>query len=146
MTVIHRLSIKPTNVEQWWWCCEPVYITAMMATKASICVFLLRIAVKAVHKSIIWTVLAVHQLYSVFFFFIFVFQCQPAQYFWTRWTGAKGSCLNPQIAVDTLYAFSAISCAGDWILGILPIFIVWSLQMNTRTKMSVAVILAVGAV
>lgn len=117
----------------------------MMATKASICVFLLRIAVKPLHKYIIWGVLIIHELYSVAFFFIFIFQCYPSTYFWTQYTGGTGSCLDPQVVVDSLYAFSAISCAGDWILGLLPIAIVWTLQMNRRTKWSVAGILAVGA-
>jgi hypothetical protein len=117
----------------------------MMLLKASICVFLLRIAVAPLHKWIIWGVLLVHEVYSVFFFFIFVFQCVPATYFWTRFTGGKGKCINPKISVDVFYVYSAISCAGDWILGILPIFIVWKLQMNKRTKISVACILAVGA-
>lgn len=116
-----------------------------MALKASICVFLLRIAVAPVHRIIIWITIGVHEVYSIFFFFIFVFQCVPSAYFWTKYTGGKGKCMNPRVSVDAFYGYSAISCAGDWILGILPVFIVWKLQMNNRTKASVAAILAVGA-
>lgn len=117
----------------------------MMALKASIGVFLLRIAVARPHKIIIWSVIIVHEVYSVFFFFLFVLQCRPAAYFWTKYTGGSGTCVNPKLTVDAFYGYSAISCAGDWILGIIPIFIVWNLQMNVRTKVSVACILAVGA-
>lgn len=77
---------------------------------------------------------------------LFILQCRPSAYFWTRFTGGKGTCLNPKIVVDATYVYSAISCAGDWTLGILPIFVVWNLQMNARTKLSVALILAMGAV
>ena len=52
---------------------------------------------------------------------------------------------NPKIIVDAFYGYSAISCLADWILGIIPVFLVWNLQMNKRTKLSVAAILAVGA-
>jgi hypothetical protein len=117
----------------------------MMALKASIGVFLLRIAVAPIHKMIIWGVIIVHEAYSVFFFFLFVLQCRPSAYFWTKYTGGSGTCVNPKLTTDAFYGYSAISCAGDWILGIIPIFIVWNLQMNLKTKMSVAMILAVGA-
>jgi len=43
------------------------------------------------------------------------------------------------------YTHSALSALGDWTLGTLPIFLVWDLNMNPRTKISVAVILALGA-
>lgn len=122
-----------------------------MALKVSIGIFLLRIAVSPVHKIIIWAVIVITELYSAFFFFLFVLQCRPSKFFWEQHTPAAlageitGNCVDPQLTVDTFYAYSAISCVGDWVLGILPVFIVWNLQMNTRTKISVACILAVGA-
>jgi hypothetical protein len=115
-----------------------------MALKLSIGVFLLRIAVARTHKIIIWSVIIVTEAYSVFFFFLFILQCRPSPYFWTQHTGGKGTCINPKVIVDAFYAYSAISCVGDWTLGILPAFMVWNLQMNFRTKLSVAAILAVG--
>jgi len=138
-------DVLPVGLK-WWWSCELAYILSMMALKASICIFLLRIAVVPMHKYIIWSVLVVHSVFSVYFGFIFLFQCIPSAYFWTQYTGGKGSCMDPKIIVDSFYGYSAISCAGDWTLGILPIFIVVKLQMNARTKLSVACILAVGAI
>jgi hypothetical protein len=43
------------------------------------------------------------------------------------------------------YAHGAISTWSDWTLGVLPIFLVWNLKMNPRTKVSVALILSLGA-
>lgn len=115
-----------------------------MALKFSIGIFLLRIAVSKIHKIIIWAVIIITEVYSAFFFFLFVLQCRPSSYFWTQYTGGKGTCIDPNVTVATFYAYSAISCIADWTLGILPVFMVWSLQMNFRTKLSVAAILAVG--
>ncbi|RDL42465.1 Uncharacterized protein BP5553_02444 [Venustampulla echinocandica] len=131
---------------KWWWACEPVYILTCMALKFSIGIFLLRIAVARTHKVIIWAVIIVTEVYSAFFFFLFILQCRPSSYFWTQYTGGKGTCINPKVIVDSFYAYSAISCAADWTLGIIPVFMVWNLQMNIRTKLSVAAILAVGAI
>jgi len=116
-----------------------------MALKLSIGIFLLRIAVAKTHRIIIWAVIVVTEVYSAFFFLLFLLQCRPSAYFWTQYTGGKGSCIDPKVIVDAFYGYSAISCLADWILGIIPVFLVWNLQMNTRTKLSVGAILAVGA-
>lgn len=116
-----------------------------MALKFSIGIFLLRIAVVRSHRIIIWTTIAVLELYGAFYFFLFVLQCRPSTYFWTRYTGGEGSCINANTTVIATYVYSGISCATDWILGIIPIFLVWNVQMNPRTKVSVALILGLGA-
>lgn len=116
-----------------------------MALKFSIGIFLLRIAVVRTHRVIIWTTIAVIEIYGAFYFFLFVLQCRPSAYFWTQYTGGEGKCINPKITVDATYAYSAISCVADWTLGIIPVFMVWNLKMNSRMKLSVALILSVGA-
>ena len=117
-----------------------------MAIKASIAVMLLRLTVIPWHRIALWTTLIITEVYSAGFFLLFIFQCQPSSYFWTQYTGAKGSCINPNITVSGTYAYSAITCVGDWTYAILPFFLVWKLQMNTRSKATVALILALGAV
>jgi hypothetical protein len=116
-----------------------------MALKFSIGIMLLRIAISRTHKIIIWTVIIILEVCSVTYFLLFVMQCFPAAYFWTRYTGGKGTCIDSKITVDATYAYSAISCATDWALGIMPISLIWNLKMNPRTKISVAIILALGA-
>ncbi|OBT76822.1 hypothetical protein VF21_04484 [Pseudogymnoascus sp. 05NY08] len=138
-------AVLPVGLK-WWWACEPTYILTCMALKLSIGIFLLRIAVVRTHKIIIWTVIIVTEVYSTFFFFLFVLQCRPSAYFWTRYTGGSGTCIDPNITVQAFYGYSAISCISDWTVGILPAFMVWNLQMNFRTKLSVAAILAVGCI
>lgn len=117
-----------------------------MALKLSIGVMLLRIAVARVHKIIVWVVVIVIEVYGAFYFFLFVLQCRPSAYFWTQYTGGKGTCIDPTVTVDATYAYSAISCWADWTLAIIPVFIVWGLQMNVRTKIGLSFILAMAAV
>jgi hypothetical protein len=56
----------------------------------------------------------------------------------------KGSCINPAAVPDASIAHSAVSFSADWVLGLLPIALIWKLQMNRRTKVSVAAILGLG--
>ncbi|KAL5313409.1 hypothetical protein ACEPPN_019142 [Leptodophora sp. 'Broadleaf-Isolate-01'] len=117
-----------------------------MALKLSIGAMLLRLTVVTTHRIIIYTTLAITEVYCTFFFFIFVFQCQAPEFFWTKYTGGKGRCLDPQIAVIAAYAYSAIACVGDWTFAIIPVFLVWNLQINSRRRAAVAIVLSMGAI
>jgi hypothetical protein len=134
-----------TDCVQFWWLCEPFYLVSNMFIKASIGIMLLRLCVNKIHQTIVWTVLVVTELYSAMFFFIFLFQCLPSKYFWEQYTGGEGSCMDPFIVVAVFYGYSAITCVGDWTFSILPVFLVWDLQMGRREKVSVIMILSVGA-
>lgn len=129
-----------------WWTCEPLYVLTNMAIKGSIAIFLLRLCVHRTHKITIWVVTIVTEVYSLFFFMLFILQCRPTSLFWLRYSAnpPAGSCMDAKIISNTFYGYSAISCWIDWTLSILPIFIVWKLQMNRRVKISVSLILAAG--
>jgi hypothetical protein len=120
-----------------------------MAIKASICLQLLRFATKHTKPAVritVYTVLIVTEVFSAAFFIFFILQCQPSAFFWTRYTGGSGSCIVPEITVNIVYAYSAITCVGDWILAIVPCILVWNLQMKKTQKAFVVAILAMGAV
>ncbi|KAK9771444.1 hypothetical protein AB5N19_03193 [Seiridium cardinale] len=147
----HIKNIAAENIPkamQMWWTCEPLYVLANMAIKASIAIFLLRLCITKLHRVIIWTVIGVTELYSLFFFLLFVLQCRPTSLFWLRYTSTPpdGSCLDASVVAKAFYGYSAVSCWTDWTFSILPVFLVWNLQMNTQVKLSVIAILAAGAI
>jgi hypothetical protein len=82
--------------------------------------------------------------YSIFYFFLVIFQCSPVSFFWGQYEGMKGTCINPAIVPDASIAHSVVNFIADWVLGLLPIALIYNLQMNTRTKVSVAAILSLG--
>ncbi|KAG5810166.1 hypothetical protein H9Q74_005346 [Fusarium xylarioides] len=147
----HFKDIEPENIPramQMWWTCEPTYVLTNMAIKASIAIFLLRICITRTHKVIIWTITGITETYSLFFFLLFVLQCRPTSLFWLRYTSNPpgGSCLDASVVAKAFYAYSAISCLSDWTYSLLPIALVYNLQMSKRTKISVVGILAAGAI
>ncbi|KAF7532905.1 hypothetical protein G7054_g7549 [Neopestalotiopsis clavispora] len=133
---------------QMWWTCEPLYVLTNMAIKASIAIFLLRICVTRLHRMVIYITIGVTEIYSLFFFLLFVLQCQPTSYFWMRASSdpPEGHCLDASVVANAFYGYSAISCWTDWTYSILPVFLVWNLQMNKQVKISVAAILAAGCI
>jgi hypothetical protein len=116
-----------------------------MLIDRSIGVMLIRLCILKTHLVILWTTLAVLQVYGAFFFFLFIFQCVPSNYFWTQYTGGKGRCIDTSVTVAATYGYSAISCAADLVFSILPYFLVWNLQMKLRERVLVIFILGMAA-
>ncbi|KAH8596829.1 hypothetical protein B0O99DRAFT_94649 [Bisporella sp. PMI_857] len=132
-----------------WWIAELAYVASTTVLKISIGFFLLRVCVRKVQRTIIWVVVGIVTIYSCYYFIVIIFQCLPVSYFWNRFNFSnlpeKGKCISDGMVAGSTYTHSALSIIADWTLGILPIFVVWELKMNPRTKVSVAIILGLGA-
>lgn len=120
------------------------YAITTALIKASACFFLLRIAVKRRHIYTIYGTLMVLLTFTIFYTTYTIFSCRPVAYFWTQVTGASGSCLSTSSVEAANYVHAVMCIVTDWTLSILPIFMVWDLQMSYRTKVSVVIILGLG--
>ena len=129
-----------------WYVCEVLYSPITICIRVSICVFLLRIAAQKVHRWILIGNIAVISIISVAYFFVMVLQCNPPSFFWEQVLGAKGTCIDPNIVPDATIAHSVISAVSDWIVGFLPIAILWNVKINMRTKVTIAFMLSMGIV
>lgn len=137
---------QSSNLKQWWWLCEPLYVAANMCVKLSIALMLLRFVMQPTHRMMIYIVTIILELYSVAFFFLFIFQCTAPSYFWTRFQGnTNGHCMNANITITAVYVYSGIAIIYDWTMAIVPWFVVRKLQMTLRTKLMCAFILALGS-
>lgn len=112
--------------------------------KIAIGFFLLRVSVHKPHIWIIRIIIVGAAVFGTAYFFIALFQCHPVSAWWNHGAGTK-YCMTPAVIVGTTYAASVINSLADWTFGILPIFIVWDLEMARRQKIMVAAILAFAA-
>lgn len=55
-----------------------------------------------------------------------------------------GYCNAREIQTALSYLVAAISITTDWIFALLPIFLLWNVQMKTRIKISVLALLSLG--
>ncbi|EHA56704.1 hypothetical protein MGG_11887 [Pyricularia oryzae 70-15] len=72
-----------------------------------------------------------------------ILQCRPLEFVWNK-ALPGGECLSVQDLVFSSYFNSAISILTDMILALLPVPMLWRVQMNRRVKASVAGILSLG--
>jgi hypothetical protein len=124
--------------------CELLYVLTTAVTKLSIGMYFLRLSNRKYQIRTIYLTLGCVMLFSTMYFFFLLFQCSPVSYIWTQYNDGKGSCLGSSIISNVTYAHAAMSAVTDWSFGILPVFFVWGIKMNPRTKLSVVLVLSLG--
>lgn len=129
---------------QYIFICEFLYVSCTAVTKLSIGVYFLRLASKRYQIWTIYTTITVVMVISTMYFFFLLLQCIPINYLWNQYEGGAGKCLHGDILANVTYAHAAMSALTDWAFGILPIFFVYRMMMNPRTKYSVILILSLG--
>lgn len=117
----------------------------MILAKASIALFLLRVAVRRLHVWIIYGATAITFVTCLAFFLVTVFQCHPVSYFWDKYT-QTGTCIPDDVVVGLGYLYSACSIITDFTFALLPAWIISQLKMKRRTKLALIPLMAMGCV
>jgi len=126
-----------------WYFGEIFYILCCTFLRLAIGYSLLRLAPDKIHRIIVHTLNVINVVYNLFFVLLTILQCSPPQNFWL--TGKTVNCMNPLINVDATFAQSGIGAFTDWAFALLPIWLLWSLNMTLRKKVCVAILLGLGA-
>lgn len=122
---------------------EFFYASAAAFIKCSIAITLLRIAdSRRAFTWTIWAVMAATGISAIVFIAGIANICHPITTLWGETT--TGSC-NLKLNSDVSFFFSAIEIVTDFSLAILPAVLLWNIQMKAKVKISVAVILGLGA-
>lgn len=139
-------EVVMTNTpQQCWFFCYIFYTSSMITSKISIGYFLLRIAVKKVHQWTIYAAMAISAVAGLAFFFVTLFQCTPANYFWDKYIpGVEGVCIPSDVVVGLAFLYSVFSVISDFTFALLPAFLLWDLKLKRRTKFAIIPLLAMG--
>ncbi|PWY81691.1 hypothetical protein BO94DRAFT_587395 [Aspergillus sclerotioniger CBS 115572] len=123
---------------------QPLNLISFFFVKASILALILRLKPKPMFKWILYIMLALMVVIIVTGVFISFAQCQPFAKNWD--TTIPGTCWSHQAFINALYALQAITIFSDLCYMIIPIFILWDLQMPREKKLSVLGMIGVGCV
>ncbi|KAF6809058.1 integral membrane protein [Colletotrichum sojae] len=130
---------------KYWWFCYLWYCLSMICSKISIGYFLLRITVRKLDIWTIYTVMMLTVCTGVVFFFVTLFQCKPIAFFWDK-TIENGYCVPMDVIIALTYLYSAVSVICDFTFAILPMFLIWNLKMDRRTKIALIPIMAMACI
>lgn len=129
-----------------WWLCEMLYAPVTLSVRTSVAIFLLQIAVQRVHRRIIIAVVVAFWLVTIPLFFVAIFQCHPISYFWMQPFPdvPRGTCIEWRVMFIVSVVHSVTSAFCDWTLGILPVFMLWKVRLNVKTKLTLSMLLSMG--
>lgn len=130
---------------QWYWCAILPYITSSALIKVTVGLFILRFCRSKTHIRVIYFTLGLIITYDLAYLLVCTFECTPVKFFWLELVGEKGSCIDRQVLTDLSFIAAGLNTAADIVLGVLPVVIVMGLQLDIRTKIGVASVLAVGS-
>jgi hypothetical protein len=116
----------------------------MICSKISIGWFLLRITIRPRDIWTIYGAMAITALTGVVFFFVTLFQCNPISYFWDK--DGKGTCVNMEVIIALTYLYSACSVICDFTFALLPVVLIWGLNMDKKTKVALIPIVIMACV
>ncbi|KAK8054372.1 hypothetical protein PG996_013673 [Apiospora saccharicola] len=122
------------------------YAWSLPFIKCSICFSLFRFTNERRHTIPLWCVMILATFSAMLGFVAVLITCQPIARNWDPALSNVGSCMDYSIIQNISYFISASSIITDWACAILPCFIVWNLNIKRKLKVSVAVVLALGAV
>jgi hypothetical protein len=116
--------------------------TALPLVKISILLFYIRTFPTTWFRVASWITIFCCAGYAIAFLLVSIFQCDPISLAWTRWDGEHtGTCNNINAQV---WASAAINVFLDLVIIILPLPIVYKLNINRRKKLLVTAMFCVG--
>ena len=71
-------------------------------------------------------------------------QCKPISWYWNKSSGS-GSCVSSTAISANTIVTTFIPAVTDVFSAVLPVFLLWNVQMNFRTKILVCIMLGLGA-
>ena len=107
--------------------------------------FYLRIAIRAWHRRLVYATVAFSTVFGVAYFFLVIFQCGavPRKIFQQE---SAGKCIPFDKVLIINITAGVINTVADWILALLPIFILRQAQLGRAAKISAGFVLVLGSI
>ncbi|KZM21875.1 hypothetical protein ST47_g6996 [Ascochyta rabiei] len=130
----------------WWYAW--LVVVAYTSIKISIACFLLRLANHRRHwRWVLYTTIVLLLLFTVGSVLSLILQCTPVRAAWDfslRAPFGDAVCYSPTTYRNTGVFNSVFNLFTDLLLALLPIPMVWKLQTNVKTRISLCVVLGLG--
>lgn len=135
-------SVK-TYIAQYFALWQIFYVTSTVPIKASICISLIRIAVRPIYKRILWVLIGASIVSTIVALVVVFTMCRPMACTWDR-TIEGCQCGTLENVITLSYVVSAVNIVTDWTCAIMPIFVLWDIQLKPRVKLVACGVLGMG--
>ncbi|KAH6642006.1 hypothetical protein C7974DRAFT_326858 [Boeremia exigua] len=144
---LHYWNVPTTNAVillKLFYVCQMLYVAVQIVSKIAILALYSRLFPDHI-KWFRWSVrgmFAFMIIHGLVFLLLVVFQCLPISAIWDK-TVTSAKCLPVSAAIG--FTGAGLSILEDIIILLLPLPVVWKLQMNLRKKIGVIFLISVGS-
>lgn len=124
---------------------EVFYILTTTLLKISLGLFFLRVLTKRWQKLIFHSILGVSATYGLFYTFTVIFVCGDPAKLADSFVGSK-KCLPTAFILTAGYLYGIVNVIADWTFVLIPIVILIDSDIDRRSKISVSIVMGLGAV
>ena len=122
-----------------FWAGEFGYLAATVLIKISLLAFFLRVFPNYAFRMTCKVMIGICVAFGLSFLFALTFQCSPLNYAWERWDGEHtGSCINIYVGG---FLHAAINMVLDLIILLMPMPLLWKLQLSYSLRQRVQVLI-----
>ncbi|KAL6158773.1 hypothetical protein ACJBU6_02873 [Exserohilum turcicum] len=125
--------------------CELGYAVTNCLVKFAIGSLYRRVAVKRWHIWSIWVLMVTTFVCSLVHSFQVMLQCAPISVFWNQ-QPVSPKCMDKGLTLGVRYTLASANAMTDWALGLLAVCMLWHVEMERRTRIFVAGILAFATI
>lgn len=130
------------QIIQYVWLTEIMYMMTLGLTKIAILAFYLKVFPNEGFRRVCWTTAAVCLCSFPAFSIFTIFYCTPVSYTWEGWTGeVAGHCLSFN---KFAWIQTSINIVLDTFILVLPLPLVWRLNMGRRKRVLLMLMFSVG--
>jgi hypothetical protein len=125
------------------WATIPVYNLSLILTKLSITVQCYRVLRTPAMQKFLRAFLVLLVLYGLFAVLGTIFNCWPVAAYWGATQGITGVCMDRNALT---FAIAGVNILTDIILVVVPLPMLWKLQIPRRQKIILCCVFGVGSV
>ena len=116
----------------------------LMFTKISICFFLLRIPVQRRYIRPVQAAIVFLVITNIVLTLLWILQCHPVDKAWDK--QKPGHCFTDAQKQRIIMAQALISIISDFLLALFPTVLLWKVQIATRVKAGLCILMGLGLV
>ncbi|PBP28427.1 hypothetical protein BUE80_DR000494 [Diplocarpon rosae] len=144
---MHSASIRPdefVRILQWQFYHSVIVTVGISLVKLSVAFFLLRLVPSKSYRIFLYCIVAFLVAFTFSSASTIIFSCLPIRASWDRASEPDAKCFSTNTFTYIGMSNSVVNILTDVLFASLPIPIVWNLQVNVRTKISLIVIMSLG--
>lgn len=124
---------------------EVFYILTTTMLKVSLGLFFLRVLTKRWQRLLFHVLLIISAAYGFFYVLTAIFACGDPSKIADTMLGSQ-KCLPAAFILATGYLYGALNVIADWTFVLIPISVLIDSDLDRRSKISVSIVMALGAV